>query len=248
MSNVRAFYDDLADTYDQMFGDWDVSMARQAAVFGDLIGASGQTILDCSCGIGTQAIGLAARGHQVTATDISPVSVARARSEAAARGVALATAVADMRSLPFAESTFEIVLCADNALCHLPGEAEALTALRQLRRVLRPGGTLMASIRDYDELRRTRPEQTPAQLSSRAGERCVTFQLWHWHADGEGYDLEHFQVRGAGDSWRVERRASTLWALTRAELTRLAEAAGFATTRWLTPAESGFYQPILMAS
>ncbi|HSD81583.1 MAG TPA: methyltransferase domain-containing protein [Solirubrobacteraceae bacterium] len=43
-------------------------------------------MLDASCGIGTQAIGLARAGFTVTATDISPVSVERCAREAAAAG------------------------------------------------------------------------------------------------------------------------------------------------------------------
>lgn len=43
-------------------------------------------MLDASCGIGTQAIGLARAGFTVTATDISLVSVERCAREAAAAG------------------------------------------------------------------------------------------------------------------------------------------------------------------
>ena len=47
------------------------------------------SVLDCSCGIGTQAIGLALHGHRVHATDLSPVSVDCARRESAEFGVAM---------------------------------------------------------------------------------------------------------------------------------------------------------------
>ncbi|RDI27892.1 hypothetical protein [Lentzea flaviverrucosa] len=56
-----AFYDDLSGTYDLMFPDWDASMARQASQLAEFIPA-GARVLDCACGIGTQAIGLALRG------------------------------------------------------------------------------------------------------------------------------------------------------------------------------------------
>jgi glycine/sarcosine N-methyltransferase len=118
-SSVARFYDDLADDYYLIYPDWDASMVRQAAVLDDLIGQGRAEVLDCACGIGTQAVGLALRGHQVTGTDLSPRAVARAAREADQRNAPLRTAVADMRHLPFPDARFEVVVCADNALPHL---------------------------------------------------------------------------------------------------------------------------------
>jgi glycine/sarcosine N-methyltransferase len=61
------------------------------------LGLTSGAVLDASCGIGTQAIGLGRL--LVTATDISPASVDRCAREAAARGLDVTTAVADMRVL-----------------------------------------------------------------------------------------------------------------------------------------------------
>ena len=92
--SVRAFYDALAPDYHRIFADWDVSMAHQAAVLGALVredlGPGPHRVLDCSCGIGTQAIGLALAGHRVVGSDLSPVAAARATQEAAARGAVVA--------------------------------------------------------------------------------------------------------------------------------------------------------------
>ena len=101
-SSVRDFYDALAPDYHLIFPDWDASMARQAAALDELVrrrlGAGPHRVLDCSCGIGTQAIGLAAAGHTVVGSDLSPLAAARAVAEAAARGTGLAAAAADMRT------------------------------------------------------------------------------------------------------------------------------------------------------
>ena len=108
-------------------------------------------LLDCSCGIGTQAIGLARRGHQVCAGDISAAAVTRARGEARSRGVALrVAAVADMRQLPFREASFDAVICADNSLPHLLTEDDVPPRSRGIRRVLRPSGMLVLTVRPYD--------------------------------------------------------------------------------------------------
>jgi methylase of polypeptide subunit release factors len=50
---------------------------------------SASTVLDCACGLGTQAIGLARRGCTVHATDLSPAAIARAARDAESFGAAL---------------------------------------------------------------------------------------------------------------------------------------------------------------
>jgi hypothetical protein len=75
----------------------------------------------------------------------------------------------------------------------------------------------------------------------------VAFQVWDWRADGKRYDLQHFHLVGGGDDWRVARRTTCCWAITRDELTDCARQAGLANLTWLLPAESGFFQPLLMA-
>ncbi|WP_327406265.1 class I SAM-dependent methyltransferase [Streptomyces sp. NBC_01288] len=251
MSSVRDFYDALAADYHRIFPDWDASMARQAAaldgVVRDRLGSGPHQVLDCSCGIGTQAIGLAGVGHRVIGSDLSPAAVARAAVEAAARGVRLPVTVADMRSLPFRAAAFDVVVCADNSLAHLLTADDVGTALAGMRRVLRDDGLLMISIRDYDELRATRPTSTPPQLSTTAEGRVITFQLWRWHEDGERYDQEFFQLLPAGDGWEVRVRRVTSWVLTRGQLSDAVADAGFTDVSWHEPEGSGFYQPVLTA-
>src|SRR5262245_61146029 len=97
----HSFYDDLAGDYHLIFADWDRAVAWQSEVLDRLIraelGDRPLSILDGACGIGTQAIGLARRGHRVHATDISPISVERALVEARRLGASLTFGVADFR-------------------------------------------------------------------------------------------------------------------------------------------------------
>ncbi|MBB4944801.1 SAM-dependent methyltransferase [Kitasatospora gansuensis] len=251
-ASVRDFYDELAHDYHLMFRDWDASIAYQAEVLDGLVrlrlGAGPHTVLDCSCGIGTQAIGLTSAGHQVIGSDLSPLAATRAAAEAAARGGRLPTLAADMRQLPFKAGTFDVVLCADNSLPHLLSPSDLRTALLGMRRVLRHEGLLLLTVRDYDEARRTRPTATPPQVSDTPDGQVITFQLWHWHEDGERYDLEHFQLVPAGNTWNVRVRRSTYWALTRSQLTEFVTEAGFTDITWHSPDSSGYYQPVLTAT
>ncbi|WP_369779037.1 class I SAM-dependent methyltransferase [Streptomyces sp. R33] len=253
--DTRAFYDELADRYDLLYADWDAGIARQGRALDALLtaclGPGPHRVLDNACGIGTQALGLAALGHRVTGTDLSPPSAARAGREAAARGLALSTAAADMRALPFRDGSFDAVVCADNALPHLLTAGDVCTALAETLRVLRPGGLLLLSTRPYGELRRDRPQSDGPHVRTGPDGRTVSFQLWQWHEDGERYDLELFQLLPSGtpgrETWTTRTARATYWALPEEETAAHARRTGFAETVWHPAQATGFHQPVLSA-
>jgi SAM-dependent methyltransferase len=84
---------------------------------------------------------LLASGILVTGIDVGPGIVA----EAAARNAGLKAVVADVRSLPFTEASFDVVF-SGSTLDHFESVADIQTALGELRRVLRPGGTLILTL------------------------------------------------------------------------------------------------------
>ena len=245
------FYDDLAGDYHLIFADWDASIDRQARVITGLLrdghGLTSGAVLDASCGIGTQAIGLARAGFTVTATDISPASVERCAREAEARGLSITTGVADMRSLDIdGGGRFDAVLSFDNALPHLLDDEDLEAACAALRHVLRPGGALLASTRDYDAVLRERPSgDLPRRFVTGSGERIV-FQVWEWTA-GDRYTVRHFIMDEGGGGWSVTERRTTYRALSRRALSAALRGAGFTDIAWLTPDQTGFYQPVVSA-
>jgi SAM-dependent methyltransferase len=249
--STAQFYDDLADTYHALYPDWRAECAAQGAALHRLLSRwhpGPADIADVACGIGTQLIGLAGLGHRVLGTDVSARAVRRARRESAAAGVPAALLAADMRRLPLAEARVDAVLCADNALPHLLADGDVLSALAEMRRVLRPGGTAVITTRDYDRVLAAPPASTLPQVFRSGGGRIITFQLWAWRDKSDVYDLEHFQVHERADGTRsVERRTATYRAYTRAALTALASAAGLADVTWHMPAETGFFQPLMTA-
>ena len=89
MSSPIAFYDDLAPLYHLVYPDWEQSLQSQSTALAAIIrrhwGDPIRTILDVSCGIGTQAIGLAGLGYTVTGSDLSP------RDRAGRRGITAAS-------------------------------------------------------------------------------------------------------------------------------------------------------------
>ena len=248
---VRDFYDDLANHYHLMFEDWGASMARQAAALGPILErecgpADPVRILDCACGIGTQALGLATLGFRVTGSDLSPRAIERLRAEAAERGLSLSLYVADMLQLSdVPETNFDAVICMDNAMPHPPSDAHLAKAAAQIRSKLRAGGTFIASIRDYDRLIEERPVVQGPSLHSDAGRRRIVFQLWDW-VDERRYNFHLYITRDTPAGWETHHGVSADRAVLPDELTKILEGAGFVKARWLSPAESGFYQPIVL--
>lgn len=250
--SVSRFYDQLADDYHLIFINWKQSVLRQADILDALIrkekGAPPLTALDCSCGIGTQAIGLALKGYLVHATDISPIAVERASHEAEKFSVSFTTAVADLRTLDTqVTGTFDVVISFDNALPHLLTDADLLKATRGMASKLASGGLLLASIRDYDHLSQEQSRATQPQLYDDEQGRRVVFQVWEWRDNTPLYTLHHFILREVDGLWQTTHRSTPYRALKRAELTTALEQAGLSDIRWHMPDETGHYQPVMTA-
>ena len=100
-------------------------------------------LLDVACGSGGPSLDLAERtGCRVTGLDIEPAGIAQAEAQADARGLAgrATFRVLDCGDrLPFADGTFDAVLCID-AIVHLP---DRFVILREWARLLHPGGRLL---------------------------------------------------------------------------------------------------------
>lgn len=252
---TRAFYDDLAADYDAIFADWDASLRWQGERIDALLAEAGvlpgAEILDATCGMGTQSLGLALRGYRVVGRDLSPAMIARACRERDRLGIpetAASFSPGDLRSAdPRDGSRFAAVISFDNALPHLLTDEDLLAALRSLRRALRPGGVLLASIRDYDAIATDRPDLDAPRLLGLAPHRRLVTQIWTWAADGRSYRLDHLIVRETDAGWRSTSRHAHYRLLLRRDLDRLAARAGFGRLEWRMPDQSGFYQPILLA-
>jgi glycine/sarcosine N-methyltransferase len=248
--SVTGFYDGLAEEYHLLFADWDASVRRQGQILDTLIagqlGPPPRRVLDCSCGIGTQAIGLAGRGYQVHGTDISPAAVERARREAARLGVEITAEVADLRALESVVGTYDVVLSCDNALPHLLTDDDLHRTAVGMWSKLRPGGLLVVSIRDYDDLIAQKPRADLPRVFDRPDGRQISFQVWDWAPDAPTYTVSQFIVREHDGGWQTHHEATVYRALQRAELTEIMGAAGFRDLEWRLPEATGYYQPILL--
>ena len=249
MDIIQSFYDNMAAQYDKLFLDWQAATREQAAILNRIFHEYGfdntASVLDCACGIGTQAIGLAALGYRVTASDISDGELAEARERAEQNGVQIRAVHADFRALSetFSEP-FDIVIAMDNALPHmLTGEALE-RAVGSIAGQVRPGGIFVASIRDYDSLLTSKPPYSPPYIHRTSRGQRVSFQTWAWN--GENYRLTQYIIEDE-ESLRIGKFECEYRATRREELTNLLIASGCRDVRWKFPEETAFYQPIVVA-
>jgi SAM-dependent methyltransferase len=207
-------YDEFVSVYDFVVPDELLTPAGSAAAFLPYLDgvAPGARILDCACGTGPVAVGLAQQGFDVTATDASPRMVTRTRALAAENGVAIDVRACLWHELPqqgFAP--FDAVFCVGNSLAHAPGRAARRTALRAMAGALAPGGLLVLTSRNFELMRATDPGlQVFDRVVERDGRRGVVIYSW-WLA--EDWDDEHgFDVAVAllGDDGAVTTRGERL--------------------------------------
>jgi ubiquinone/menaquinone biosynthesis C-methylase UbiE len=134
---ARAFYDRSARDYDRWLQAYERVMGIRTARRRLVSRAAGRTL---EVGIGTgRNLGHYPRGVEVSAVDLSPAMLERARRRAEALDLAVDARVADARDLPFPDAVVDTVV-ATLALSAIP---EHMKALAEMRRVLAPGGTLL---------------------------------------------------------------------------------------------------------
>jgi len=247
------FYDQLTPLYHLIHQDWDASIRRQGGQLAALIEThwpGSRKLLDVSCGIGTQALGLAQQGYAVTASDLSEKEVARARLEAAQRGVVLELSVCDMREAHAHHgSGFDAVLSADNSLPHLLTDHDLLAALQQMHACLRVGGGCLVTVRDYEREERGRNLVKPYGTRTERGCRYLLFQVWDFddQHEGEHYDLSFFFVEEDLSTREVRTHVmrSRYYAVSTLRLIELMREAGFENVQRL---DGVFYQPVLVGT
>ena len=249
-SSVQQFYDEISGYYHLIFEDWDKSIERQSIILDSFLAKYGisreMSILDCACGIGTQTLGLAELGYLIIGSDLSPKEIERAKKEAKARNIDAAFYEADFCFLSDVfDKCFHAIIAIDNALPHITERPLLEKALSSIHTQIEPDGVFVASIRDYDEILRTKPSSPPPYIIKTALGKRIAFQLWEWNNDI--YDFTQYIITDESNQPQTLKFSCKYRAITRSELTNALRSAGFQEVEWVMPEKSKFYQPIVIA-
>jgi SAM-dependent methyltransferase len=247
--SVIDFYDQLSPFYHLIYPDWEASVERQSvqidAVVREIWGTRVRTVLDATCGIGTQAIGLSQLGYSVTASDISPRLVQRAKQEAAKRELTMEFGVADLRNLSLSyRDPFDLVIACDNSIPHLLSDDEIRVTFEEMYRCTTSSGAVLISMRDYDSSESAGTKVVPYGLRTDGRRRFLVFQVWEFH--GSIYDLSMYFVEDDGQSeCAVHVMRSKYYAVPVARVVELMTEAGFRAVRRI---DGRFFQPLIVGS
>lgn len=205
-----AFYDDrFLIAFDGRVGR-DVARDLERVTGGPV---SARRALDLACGTGYAAIGLAVAGlaAEVHASDLSVRMLERCRDNASGAGVDVRIALADAERLPYADDAFDLVV-ARGAMHHVPSP-DAM--MREIRRVLSPGGTAVVLAEP------TAPGER--QVAAVVGTAYRALSTWRKLRRRER-DLEHEQ-------WEMASMAANLHTFAPGDVERIARDAGFTDVR-----------------
>lgn len=246
---TQNFYDQMANQYDKLFQNWEETTKEQAALLDKIFKSYGfdtdAELLDCACGIGTQAVGIAQKGYKVTASDLSEGELAEAKKRAADNHVDIVFTQVDFCALSKTfDRQFDIVIAMDNALPHMLSHEALASAVNSISDRTKSGGIFVASIRDYDSILAEKPTYSPPYIHKTEGGQRVSFQTWDWN--GDHYQFTQYIIEDEGEP-RISKFACEYRAVRRQELTDLLLAGGFCEVIWKMPEETGFYQPIVVA-
>lgn len=134
-------WDDRVDAWDEVV-ETDAFRALRDRVCALADPRPDDRVLDLGAGTGLIALALASRVRSVTAVDISQRMLDRLDQRAAADGIDNVVPVqADLRTLPFDDSSFSLVV--SNYTFHHVDDAAKELGLAEVRRVLEPGGRLV---------------------------------------------------------------------------------------------------------
>ncbi|MBI5553132.1 MAG: class I SAM-dependent methyltransferase, partial [Candidatus Diapherotrites archaeon] len=115
-------------------------------------------ILNAALGDGCDSIFLLHEGFEVVSNEVDDEFLRKALENARQEKVNLSVTRSDWRSLSrqAGENSFDAVLCLGNSLTYLFHKKDRLRALREFRKVLRPGGILLIDERNYSYILRER--------------------------------------------------------------------------------------------
>jgi D-alanine-D-alanine ligase len=134
--------------------DPDITESEISAFLSMVDVAEDACILDLCCGQGRHVLELARRGYEnLYGVDRSHYLISRAKRVSRERGHNVTFREGDARKLRFPDNTFELIYVAGNSFGYFESMDDDIAVLREIRRLLKPGGQLLIDFTDGDYLR-----------------------------------------------------------------------------------------------
>ena len=155
----------FGETYLELYPHRDENEAARAV---DLLArhgvfAAGAHVLDLACGAGRHTTALVAAGARVTGLDLSMPLLRAARR----RGIVAPLLRGDIRRLPFRAGSFDAVVNLFTSFGYFATDAEHVTTLGEVGRVLRPGGRFALDFLNAPAVRATLVPQDERVVGNR---------------------------------------------------------------------------------
>ena len=178
----------------------------------------GASLLDIPCGSGRHSVELTGRGYRMTGVDLSADFLRDARSRAAEADVQVDLRHADMRDPGLPPGAFDGAFCFGNSFPYLD-RAGVTAFLAALSRAIRPGGRLVIDTGCAAE------SILPTLLPQRwhRFDDIVVMSKASYIASASRLDIDYTFIQGG----KIEKRPSSSYVFTVAELTRMLAEAGF---------------------
>lgn len=186
-ANLKSFYnDEMQDRAGRALGD---ERGHRVRAFTDHLRAQGaEALLEVGCGAGRDGLILVESGCDYTGVDLSSTAVQMCRD------LGLNALEATATGLPFIDNVFDAAWSM-STLMHLPGDGFD-RAIRELRRVVRPGGVVEIGVWGHTDNREwTSPDgryfkhRSDEQLQDVLQDlgQVAAFDTWDWFEDGGHY-------------------------------------------------------------
>jgi ubiquinone/menaquinone biosynthesis C-methylase UbiE len=232
--HCRASFEDIARDFDHLFENVDELTRLEALSLDHILKQYGvHSVLDCACGTGIQSIGLAQKGYQVFASDISPKMLEQLQEKARAKQLTIETKRADFRTLkPWQGRKFDAVISCGNSITlvpHLKDIQRALWSMIQLTKT--PGGVGIIGIHNYPKLKREGQTLLIRRTvsSGNAPELAVDLRFF----GDERTQVTYMLIRFIYGRWRLKTYTKSYICLSADELRNAMLSAGFCSVKLL---------------
>ena len=178
MNAVSGSYDTLAGVYEWLVPELLSTPEGAVEAFASVVDAlpAGARVLDCAAGTGLLAVGLALRGYDIVASDASAAMVERTKALAIEHGVDVPAVTCAWEALEHQgwQGSFDAVFCVGNSITHAGPTPRRRAALAAMSGVLRDGGVLVVTSRNWDLVRaKGSGIEVADRLVERGGDRAA---------------------------------------------------------------------------